>query len=500
MLLLTIDERGAKPIYQQIIDQIREKIAGRVLLPGEKLPSTRRLANQLGVHRSTVATAYQELWALGFVDLNPGACPRVRDRMQIATAADRSEKGVVEWSTAASPASNAILQAYDRLHPPAAGTPAAELFNFSSLDMDRRLFPLDSFRASLDRAIKKQGDELLGYGARAGFPPLREYIARRLQSHGISVAAAEILITNGSQQGIDMVFRMIAAPGRAVAVESPTYNYVLPLLRFYGLKPLEIPLRRDGMDLAALAAVLEKERPALVYTMPTFQNPTGITTSHAHREKLLSLCEKHCVPILEDGFEEEMKYFGRAVLPIKSMDHRQLVIYCGTFSKVLFPGVRIGWLAAERECLRRLVAIHCFSELSPSMILQAATHDFCESGGYDRHVSKMHRVYRKRMQIAIRALHRHIPLKWAEWTEPTGGFLLWLKLGPVPGPSPDWTGLLAAYGVEATAGGSFFTAQTPETYLRLSISTLNDAEIVEGIRRLAAALGQVYGRQTGQMT
>ncbi len=492
MLLLTVDERSAEPIYRQILVQIRDKIAGRVLLPGEKLPSTRRLADKLAIHRSTVATAYQELWALGFIDLSPGSCPRVRDRMQMATAADQAEKGLVDWQQAASPGASAIWQAHRRLAPPAGQESAPALINFSSMNMDSRLFPLESFRTCLDRAMKTHGDTLLGYGARAGFAPLREYLARRLQSHGISVSAGEILITNGSQQGIDLVLRLIAAPGRAVAVESPTYDYVLPLLRFYGLRPVEIPLRREGLDLAALAAAIEKERPVLVYTMPTFQNPTGITTGQAHRERLLSLCEAHRIPILEDGFEEEMKYSGRVVLPIKSMDKRHLVIYCGTFSKILFPGARIGWLAAEKECVERLLAIHRFSELAPSMIVQAAIHEFCRSGHYDRHISKMHRAYRKRMQAAVRALHRSIAPQWAEWTEPSGGFLIWLRLKTTPRPVPDWKALLAAHGVEATAGASFFCGEAPDTYLRLSISTLNEEEIAEGIRRLAAALREAY--------
>jgi DNA-binding transcriptional MocR family regulator len=347
----------------------------------------------------------------------------------------------------------------------------------------------------MNRALKRQGQDLLGYGDRAGFPPLREYLAGRLQSHGISVAPDEILITNGSQQGLDLVFRMIASPGKSVAIESPTYGHALPLIYFSGLKALEIPIRRDGMDLAVLARTIQKEHPILVYTMPNFQNPTGISTSQSHRERLLALCEKHRLPILEDGYDEEMKYFGRVVLPIKSMDAHHLVIYCGTFSKVLFPGIRIGWVAAERACIERLIAVRCFSELSSSMVLQAATHEFCRNGFYDRHVSKMHRVFRKRMQTAIRCLRRHIPEERAEWTEPSGGYLIWLKLKPVSQPSLDWQRLFARHGVMVTPGRMFFPSKTADTYLRLSISTLNEEEITEGVLRLAKALGHAHSRR-----
>lgn len=491
MLLITLDDESREPKYRQIVAQVRQRIEAGVVRPGDRLPSTRRLAGVLGIHRSTVAIAYQELWALGFVDLNPGSLPRVRDRVQVAAATDRTKRGLMDWSRVSSPATNAIWETYRaRLERGQAGGPS--LVDFSTLDMDRRLFPVDSFRSCLNRVIRQQGSTLLGYGDAAGFPPLREWIARRLHGHGISVTADEILVTSGSQQGLDLVFRMVAAPGKRVALETPTYDFVLPLLRFHGLKSLEVPMCHDGLDLSLLADGIEQERPVLVYTMPSFQNPTGVSTSQAHREQLLSLCEMHHIPILEDSFDEEMKYFGRAVLPIKSMDRHHVVIYSGTFSKVLFPGVRIGWIAAERDCVERLTAIRRFSELSPNLVVQAAMHEFCQMGYYEGHISRMHRVFRKRMRTAIQALRRYIAPEWADWTEPSGGYLIWLQLRPVPFQLPDWNKLFAAHGVKVGLGDHFFPSETADTHLRLSISRLNEEEIVAGVRRLAMALGHLY--------
>ncbi|MGD0781650.1 MAG: PLP-dependent aminotransferase family protein, partial [Candidatus Aminicenantales bacterium] len=449
MLLLKLDERSRRPLFRQIIDRIREKIEARVLGPGDKLPSTRRLAAQLGVHRSTVSLAYQELWALGFLDLRPGACPSVRKRAVLAGPDDRSESPRTNWAALASKPGNTALRDYFRY---AAARPAGDprVVDFSSLEMDHRLFPLESFRASLNRALKIHGGSLFRYGERAGFGPLRETLARRMQSHGMAVRPEEILVTNGSQQGLDLVCRMFAAPGRSAAVESPTYGHILPLLRFHGLKPIEVPIRPGGLDLARLGRVLKDKRPAFVYTMPTFQNPSGITTSQAHREHLLSLCEGAGIPILEDGYDEEMKYFGRIVLPIKSMDRRGLVIYCGTFSKILFPGLRIGWVAADAGCIERLTALRTFSELSPSPLLQAAVREFCENGAYERHIARMHRVFRKRMTAALKALRRRINPEWAEWNEPAGGYLIWLAMKPGPPPGLDWKAGLAAHGVLAS--------------------------------------------------
>jgi DNA-binding transcriptional MocR family regulator len=320
-------------------------------------------------------------------------------------------------------------------------------------------------------------------------------VAQRLQRHGIAVTPDEILLTNGSQQGIDLLLRMMAAPGRSAAVESPTYDFMLPLLRLNGLKPIEIPLRPDGMDLDVLERTLRGDRPVLVYTMPSFQNPTGVCTSQAHRERLLGLCETHRIPILEDGFEEEMKYTGKVVLPVKSMDRHRIVVYCGTFSKVLFPGVRIGWVAADRDCVERLTAIRRFGECAPSTVLQAAMHEFCRDGSYDRHVSRMHCVFRRRMHATLRALREHIRPEWAQWTEPRGGYLIWLQLKRLPAPAADVDALLASHGVRAALGRFFFSSEKPDRYLRLSISNLSEEEIAEGVNRLARALREAYARE-----
>jgi DNA-binding transcriptional MocR family regulator len=494
MLLLKLNDRSRRPLFRQIIDQVRERIERRVLRPGDKLPSTRRLAGQLGIHRSTAALAYQELWALGFLELRPGACPRVRERAVLAGPADRSESPQTDWAARAAKPANASLQDYFRYYV-ARPVKDPQAVDFSSLEMDHRLFPLESFRGSLNRALRKYGAPLFRYGERAGFAPLRETLARRMQSHGIAVRPEETLVTNGSQQGLDLVCRLLAAPGRSVAVESPTYGHILPLLRFHGFKPIEVPIRPDGMDLARLGKVLKEKRPAFVYTMPTFQNPSGVTTSQAHRERLLSLCQDAGVPLLEDGYDEEMKYFGRVVLPIKSMDRRGLVIYCGTFSKILFPGLRIGWVAADAGCIERMTALRTFSELSPSPILQAAVREFCENGAYERHIARMHRVFRKRMITALRALRRHIKPEWAEWNEPAGGYLIWLAMKPGPPPDLDWNAGLAPHGVLAFPGYLFFPSASPAPHLRLSISTLDEAEIETGVERLARAFRKIYARR-----
>jgi DNA-binding transcriptional MocR family regulator len=219
----------------------------------------------------------------------------------------------------------------------------------------------------------------------------------------------------------------------------------------------------------------------------------GVTTSQAHRERLLNLCEARRVPILEDGFEEEMKYFGKAVLPIKSMDANGLVIYVGTFSKVVFPGLRIGWIAAPRAAAELARAVQRSCCIAGNSLAQAAMHRIVESGLYEAHLRRVHRAYRKRMQAMLRGLSLHMPSRGVEWTRPQGGYTLWLR---VRGSRLDEGALQARFrrgGVEALPGSLCFPRPSAEPHFRLSIACRTEAEIQEGCRRLGASLKTALG-------
>jgi DNA-binding transcriptional MocR family regulator len=226
--------------------------------------------------------------------------------------------------------------------------------------------------------------------------------------------------------------------------------------------------------------------------MPNFQNPTGITTSQAHRERLIALCERRSVPIIEDGFEEDMKYFGRAVLPIKSMDARGLVIYVGTFSKVVFPGLRVGWIAADRECVRRLALLNRFSNLSGIPVAQAAMDRFCRAGRYDAYLRRLHAVQRRRLVALLKGLGAHAPPGSIEWTEPAGGCTVWVRvLGRRVEDEPRLVELARRAGVLVTPGSPSFPGAPDGLHLRLSIGKAKVHQIDEGCRRLARAIARL---------
>ena len=334
--------------------------------------------------------------------------------------------------------------------------------DFGSLTADPDLCPVEEVRRAVRHVLVENGKGVLDYGDPAGFRPLREMLARRMRAHGIQVTANEVLLTHGAQQALDLSLRLLGRPGAFAAVEVPTYGLLLPLLRVADMRPLEIPMTGEGMDLDILERRMRRRRPALLYTVPNFQNPTGVTTSQAHRERLLSVCETHGVPVLEDGFEEDMKYFGRAVLPVKSMDTSGLVLYVGTFSKVVFPGLRVGSIAADTECIRRLAWLTRVGSLSGNTLAQAAVHRFCEAGRYDAYLRRLHAIYRRRMVTLLKGLAAHLPTGAAEWTQPLGGCTLWLT---VNGGRREEEGALLqhmrAAGVSATPGSLFFPSRSP---------------------------------------
>jgi len=493
-LLIQIDGQSGRPVFRQIIDQISGLVDSEALRPGERLPSTRSLAERLAVNRSTVYRAYQELWSLGYLESRPGSYSIIRKRAKKAAGRTGPRPGLIDWAGQSTPAARDLQAAFLRDQALVQRVEASGVIDFISLSPDSRFFPLDAFRKCMNEVLADQGPDLLQYGSPLGYGPLREFIAQRMRQHGVSTSPQEIMVTGGAQGALELLLRLLVRPGQAVVVEAPTYSRALDILHLSGVEILEVPLGGQGLDLDALESLLKRVSPALIYTIPNFHNPTGLTTDQAHRERLLGLCTKHRVPLLEDGFEEELKYFGRAVLPIKSMDHSGVVIYVGTFSKILFPGLRIGWIAADRECIARLAAVQRAAMISGNLLDQAALDRFCRLGHYELHLKRLHRVYRRRMQAALKTMQALLDPERVEWTRPAGGYTLWLRLKGLGLTEDEVVDRLLDQGVAVLPGSSHFFGPPAGLYLRLSIAHLDEAAIETGLRRLARALEGLSGR------
>lgn len=494
-LILELDRNSGQPIQQQVVNQLVGLIRQGALPPGAVLPPSRRLSESLGVNRTTVVRAYLDLWSLGYIESRPGSYTRVRQRAELASEANRLMVAPFNWKS--------------RLHREAARTRGQWLSaheysqqvrrtgpgggrNVTVVDFTPHFYapddekPLVEFRKILNRVMADRGRGLVDEADPRGHLPLRHYLAQRLARFGISASVDEIMITNGLNNSLDLLARTLIKPGSSVLVENPTAASIVPLLRFHQARVETVPMSRGGLDLGVLRRKLAAERPVFLLTMPNFQIPTGIVTSQSHREELLAICQRHGVPIVESGFEEEMACFGRAVLPIKSIDRSQLVVHLGSFSRIMMVGVQISWIVASQQLVDILASTNSTVSNGGGGVIQAGVLDFCQRGRYDVYVKRMLTAFRKRMRLALRLLKRDLS-SHLEWIEPGGGYVIWLKLKRAP-KGTDPFGLFMRVGVIVSPGDLFQVGSDAKRHFRLSISSVGENQIVEGMRRMKVAL------------
>lgn len=482
---LLLDRQEPTPLHRQIAAQIRSLIDAGDLAVGVRLPATRGLAQRLGVNRATVCTAYDTLVASGYVEAHVGQGTRVvhRGRGAQRTGAQRADAGP-EWA-------GLLAEGVEALSPhdeaPSEPEPRQSgRIDFTGVIPDERFFPVSSLRRSLDTVLRRDGEHVLQYGSTHGYAPFRDAIAQRMRLAGNDVQADEILIVNGAQQGLELVCRALLDPGDAVVVESPTYSNLLALLRLYRADVVSVPITAGGLDLDELERALARRRVKFLYTMPHFQNPTGVTTTLQHRKRLLEVAARHAVPVLEDGFEEELRWDGGEVLSLRALDPHGRVCYVGTFSKGLCPGFRIGWLVADAELCSRLAQLKRTTDFHSSVLLQAGLAEFIRRGDYDRHLRRLRRVYRERMARTAAALERQMPAG-TRWRVPAGGYCVWLEL-PEGVSDEELVARCARDGVRLSPGRHFFARDPGYGCVRLSISRVNDEDIDPGLQRVGRHL------------
>lgn len=483
MLLLHIVPDSSRPLYKQVVDEIMTKIDSGQLLPGDRLPSTRSLAHTHGISRLTVLKAYQELWSLGYAESRPGSYTTVRRRMRPA-GLPVSFRGKESEGTSRQEESS-LRQS----HLTAPGSPV----NFRNFFLDPRLFPIADIRRCANAVLQPHLAALLNYMPPSGYPPLKASLAAHMQEYGVAVSPDEIIVTSGSTQGLKLLASFLHRPGRHALVESPTYNRFLALLQEEKIPYVPVPMGRKGCSLSALEKAC-RARPSFFYTMPSLHNPTGITTSQKHREEVLSLCEEYGVPVIEDGYDEDMKYFDRMILPIKSMDKKGHVYFVGSFSKSLAPGFRIGWIAAPSEAAAPLTETKLLADFSSDSLSQLFLSEMIRRGYLQKHLRRLNRIYSRRMRLFLSLLEegcRNLP---ASFHPPAGGYLVWLALPGLKAPASGFSGHFLDYGVLVAAGEDYFPHSAKPPFIRLSISLLDEEEIRTGTRRLIDGLECLYER------
>jgi GntR family transcriptional regulator/MocR family aminotransferase len=496
---IPLDREGETPLYLQIQSHITRLIREGTLPANTRLPATRRLADELGVNRITVSNAYAELEAAGLVygQLGRGTFVSASSVQDLPAAGKGGGTGkpktrqVVLWqeALAAHPAPAADAQWNQLLK--RAQEPG--ILSFAGGTPDVETFPVEDFRGAMQTVFKRDGQAAMNYGTVQGYPPLREAIASSLREQGIAASHEQILITSGSQQALSLVVMALLQPGDTVVVEAPTYANAIQLFQWLRVQVLSVPVDEEGMRTDLLEHLLKSHPVQLIYSIPTFHNPTGTTMSGRRRRALLALAEHYSLPIIEDDYIGGLRYEGAHEPSLKAMDSAGNIIHISTYSKMLMPGPRIGFVLTQDPLLERLVTLKHQIDIGASELIQRTLEAYIGEGRWRAHTRRVSRIYHKRRDAMVAALEQFFPPQ-AKWTVPKGGFFLWVRL-------PDKISIRDLYqaaidrGVAFAPGPMFFPGEPAYPAFRLSFSQRTEEQIHEGIRRLGEVLQEMLGHE-----
>jgi len=367
-------------------------------------------------------------------------------------------------------------------------TQRPEVISFAGGLPAPELFPIEQIKKANERVLEESGRIALQYTTTEGYEPLRQWIANRMNtSLGTSFDCDNILITHGSQQSLDLTGKVFLDEGDVVLCECPTYLAAITAFRAYGCKFVEIPTDEDGMIMEELEAALKKtDHVKVIYVIPNFQNPTGRTWNRERRKRLAELANQYKVVVLEDNPYGELRFEGEFLPSVKAFDENGYVLCTGTFSKIFCPGYRIGWMAGDKELIKKYVLVKQGTDLQCNTLAQMEIAKFLEMYDIDAHIEKIRKVYKRRRDLAIEVMEKEFP-KEVTFTRPQGGLFAWIEL-PETMNARDVLEKSLEQNVAFVPGGSFFPNSARENTFRINFSNMPEDRIVEGLCCLGKVL------------
>jgi GntR family transcriptional regulator / MocR family aminotransferase len=479
-LSVPLDEASPTPLFVQIARALAEDIRRGRLKPGAPLPGSRALATTLRVHRNTVLAAYQELEAQGWIstapargtfvstalpDVDPLPAARVTEPRKLESVGFVLEPPLESREIVEFPRGALVLLG---------GSP------------DVRLLPVEVLARAWRRAFKLGGQRLLDYAGPQGHPRLRAALAQMLASvRGLAATPDSLLVTRGSQGALYLAARALVRPGDRVAVEALGYRPAWGALQSVGAQLVPIPVDEEGIRVDKLEAAAARQGLRAVYLTPHHQYPTTVTLSPARRLALLAWARTAGCALIEDDYDHEFHYDGRPVLPLASADRDNVVIYVGTLSKVLAPGLRVGFLFAPLPFIHRAASIRAVVDRQGDLVAEYALAELLEEGELQRHVRKMRGVYLSRRDALVEALRKELDGA-LDFTVPAGGMTLWARCAPGLD-SAAWAERSREAGVWVSHGGQYTFDGQPFPAVRLGFAGLKETELREAVRRMARA-------------
>jgi DNA-binding transcriptional MocR family regulator len=477
-LIVPPDAASGEPLYVQVAHAVEDALRGGRLRVGDRLPAERELALALGVSRTTVTGAYQELQARGILRGHVG-----RGTMVVGLPPD-ARHAALPWAQRFAPvAIQGIQVAY-------AAPDGPDVIGFGVGLPDPALYPVETLDALL-AALPRGNGGLYDPAPAWGDPILRQTLSGWLRSRGIRATPEEILVTTGGQQGLNVLARAFLTPGDVVLTENPTYPGAFLTFRWAGADVVGLPVDHDGVRVDALEEALARYRPKLVYLIPAFQNPTGAVLTAERRRRVLELALQYRVPVVESDLYGDLYFEQEPPAALKAQDASGVVIYQGGGSKLGLPGLRVGWLVAPMPAMAALTVAKTYEDLHTAALTQRLAAAFIGSPHVERHLARLRVECRVRRDALVTALRQHCPR--VRFRVPGGSYYLWATLPP-PLTADALLPVALEHGVGVRPGSAFSPNGGGTDHVRLCFAALPPDRIVEGARRLGRAMDQALDR------
>ena len=467
VIFSTLEINDSDPIYIQLERHIIDGIKKGDLKKDSKLPSTREVSNYLKISRNSVISAYENLESKGYI---------LTKRGKGTFIAVEGEKQVyeynVEWDNLVNKYGK-VLREKDIIK----SEPKFKrgMISFKSIAPESELFNLEDFK----RALMYQ--------------PLIDYLFEYMEEKGVSKENKDILITNGFTEGFDIILASLTSPGDVILCEEPTNNTALKVMEAYGLKVVGVPMDKDGMVIEDLNKTLQLYSPKLAYLIPSYNNPTGIVMNSERRKEIYKIFREHSIPIIENGFNEELLYSSSPLEPLAALSGRgNGVVYIGSLSKVLFPGLRIGWIMGDKKLIDILESVKRGRTIHSSFLDQSAFYYYLKSGAFTRYIKNIRKYYRNKYNLIMEMVNKHIPY---EYVTGEGGLYVFIKLKNNIS-SRELLNLCYEDGVLFMPGDLFYNNFKGESSLRLGFGRVSDDDIRIGIEIIGKNI-EVLMKQKG---
>ncbi|MHC1684706.1 MAG: PLP-dependent aminotransferase family protein [Clostridiaceae bacterium] len=476
MIFSSLDCNSDNPIYLQIENYIKELIESGLLVSNGKLPATRELSKLLGVSRNSVITAYENLEAEGIVFTVKGK----------GTFISENKPSFLEvWNVSWKERTNAYGRIAEELDIVNSEIPwEKDLISFKSISPDGKLFDIEEFKKAFLNRISLEGDKILNYGYAKGYKPLMDYLLKYMKSKGIDTNNKDIIITNGFTEGLEMLLTAYTNPGDKIICENPTHNTAIKIMKVHGLEIVGVNMKEDGIDTDELEDKLKYQGIKFGYLIPSYHNPTGIVMKGEKRRNIYNLFKKYNVPIIEDGFNEELLYNSTHISPIAALDKGGSgVVYIGSFSKILFPGIRVGWILGDKKAIETLESVKRCKNIHTSFLDQGILYEYLNSGAFDKHVKKARKFYKERYELALECINKYIK---PSFIYGEGGLHIYIGIKDID--SRELLQKCYERKVIFMPGDIFAVDDSIKNTLRLGLSRVTLEEIEKGIRIMGECL------------